>query len=177
VPPWDLSWQARCRIGAEGTRAEAKAFWLGLGFRASDLQWEEGGYLQVENVTTGYTPPLGGPVGAPFPGGYSECWTAEDIPEQGAVHATGAASDDTGRHWFNIVSSFGGMMPVFAGDGTEIPNDLIKEHYAKMWHSTYALKLQQGDLVFVDNLSVQHGRMPFVNSEGCKRSMMTLIYE
>jgi hypothetical protein len=131
----------------------------------------------VENVTTGYTPPLGGPVGAPFPGGYSECWTAEDIPEQGAVHARGAARDDTGRHWFNMAAKLGSVMPILAGDRTEVPHELLMQHDEDSWWKAYAVKLQAGDVLFIDNLSVQHGRMPFKDRPDAPRHMMALVYE
>jgi hypothetical protein len=47
------------------------------------------------------------------------------------------------------------------GDGTPIDGDLITYLRGLLWQDASALKLRGGDVLVLDNLSVQHGRFPF----------------
>lgn len=60
--------------------------------------------------------------------------------------------------WFNRID-YG--FPVTLADGTTFPLDLQAYLKRQKWHETFALKLQQGDWLVLDNRRVQHGRLPY----------------
>jgi alpha-ketoglutarate-dependent taurine dioxygenase len=50
----------------------------------------------------------------------------------------------------------------FWENGDPIPNELINEVRQLMWDGASAFPWQEGDVLFVDNRSVMHGRQPYV---------------
>ena len=75
--------------------------------------------------------------------------------------------------WFNILES--GMC--CGGDGTRLPENLLQDLRDDSWASYSAIKLEPGDWLVLDNLSVQHGRLPFVEEELCKRKLLAVYTE
>ncbi len=57
------------------------------------------------------------------------------------------------------------------GDGTEVPADVVAHIRQKIWSCAVAFTWQQGDVLILDNLLVQHGRMSF---EGARRILVGL---
>lgn len=180
--PFSMSWQARCGLDDSAKRADAEAYWLANGFSSRHFSWDDENTLTVANTTTGFTPPQGAAVGAPFPGGHSEFTTTAELASSMGGDVAGITSsaqrgrDNAGGDWFNIVMNLPPGM-VKAADGSDIPAELIRMHGLEAWHKNYAVKLRAGDLLMLDNLRVQHGRLPFANGDGAKRKMVTLLYE
>lgn len=179
---WSLSWQDRCSLGDDGTREQAEDYWKLNGFTDEHISWGDDNSLIVSNVTTGFTPPTGSGVGASHPGGYSAFSTSEEVAQSlGLEFSNSNSKSDSnaaseGRDWFNIVNN---ILPGFAltHDGAEIPQELLQMHDQAAWHKNYAFRLQAGDLLWLDNLRVQHGRLPYTNDEGPKRKVVTLLYK
>ena len=179
--PFSVTWQARCGLPDTAPRAHAEAYWQEHGFTSTHVAWDADNSLVVSNVTTGFTPPEGAMVGAPFPGGYTEFSSSAEL-----VSAVGGPSSQAAgvkecestvaADWFNVVTS---MPPGFVktADGADIPVELLQTHMREAWHKNYAVMLRAGDLLMLDNLRVQHGRLPFANSEDHQTKMVTLLYE
>jgi Taurine catabolism dioxygenase TauD, TfdA family len=64
--------------------------------------------------------------------------------------------------WFNRID-YG--FPVTLANGTTFPLDLQAYLKRQKWHETFALKLQQGDWMVLDNRRVQHGRLPYSDED------------
>jgi Taurine catabolism dioxygenase TauD, TfdA family len=64
--------------------------------------------------------------------------------------------------WFNRID-YG--FPVTLADGTTFPLDLQAYLKQQKRHETFALKLQQGDWLVLDNRRVQHGRLPYSDED------------
>lgn len=58
-------------------------------------------------------------------------------------------------------------------DGTRVPVDLLKEFQRDRWKATHGFKLQPGDWLMLDNLRVQHGRLPYI-PEPVTRRLLTV---
>jgi hypothetical protein len=58
-------------------------------------------------------------------------------------------------------------------NGEGLPFELYKSLEIAEWNSNYAFKLQKGDLLFLDNFRVAHGRLPYINGEGRERQLLT----
>ena len=72
--------------------------------------------------------------------------------------------------WWNIVHT--GSLT--AADGTPFPPKLVAEVQRTAWEHTYAFKLRPGDWLMLDNMRVQHGRLPYVASDEQKRQLLTV---
>ena len=72
--------------------------------------------------------------------------------------------------WWNIVHT--GSLT--AADGTPFPPKLVAEAQRTAWEHTYAFKLRPGDWLMLDNMRVQHGRLPYVASDEQKRQLLTV---
>ena len=59
--------------------------------------------------------------------------------------------------WWNIAHT--GSLKT--ADGTPFPKKIVSEIQRRGWEDTYAFKLRPGDWVVLDNLRVQHGRLPY----------------
>ena len=130
------SWQAKCSLPEDAPREAAEAFFLGMGFDASELGWDANGCLTVTNVHPGYVrDPLSGE-----------------------------------EAWWNIVHT-GSLTAV---DGTPFPPKLVADVQRTAWAHTYAFKLKPGDWLMLDNMRVQHGRLPYEASEEQKRCLLTV---
>jgi hypothetical protein len=94
--------------------------------------------------------------------------------DEGALIAKNIHSgfNDDG-HWFNIADM--GVMPL--ADGTIIPPEMLLKIKRNKWKQVRALKLLAGDWLVLNNLAVQHGRLPFKNSNEQKRTILTVYTE
>lgn len=72
--------------------------------------------------------------------------------------------------WWNIVHT--GSLT--AADGTPFPPKLVAEVQRTAWEHTYAFKLRPGDWLMLDNMRVQHGRLPYEASPQQKRQLLTV---
>ena len=72
--------------------------------------------------------------------------------------------------WWNIVHT--GSLT--AADGTPFPPKLVAEVQRTAWEHTYAFKLHPGDWLMLDNMRVQHGRLPYEASSQQKRVLLTV---
>ena len=61
--------------------------------------------------------------------------------------------------WFSNAD----MGNAMCADGTGIPVSL-RDYERKKWHVTTSFKLRKGDWLVLDNMAVQHGRMPYQDS-------------
>lgn len=75
--------------------------------------------------------------------------------------------------WFNILS-----LGVFKlADGTTVPPKILAQLAKDEWKAAHALKLRPGDWIVINNRAVQHGRLPFVDSDEQKRTILTVYTE
>ncbi len=58
------------------------------------------------------------------------------------------------------------------GDGTEFSDEVVADLRQAAWRSAVAVTWEQGDLLILDNLLAQHGRMSFV---GARKILVTLL--
>jgi len=72
--------------------------------------------------------------------------------------------------WWNIVHTGS----IKTADGTPIPKKLVAEVQRSAWDHTYAFKLRPGDWLMLDNMRVQHGRLPFFDHERQRRCLLTV---
>ena len=56
-------------------------------------------------------------------------------------------------------------------DGSPIEEDVLQVARTARWHAAHALKLEAGDWLVLDNLRVQHGRMPYAG----ERQLMVIM--
>lgn len=75
--------------------------------------------------------------------------------------------------WFNRID-YG--FPIQLADGAEFPLDLQSQLKRQKWHETSAFKLQQGDWLVLDNLRVQHGRLPYQDVKGHRARQLLVTY-
>jgi hypothetical protein len=94
--------------------------------------------------------------------------------DEGALIAKNIKSgfNDDG-HWSNMVDMV--AMPLV--DGTMVPPDMLLKIKRDKWKHVSALKLLAGDWLVLNNLTVQHGRVPFKNSDDQKRTILTVYTE
>jgi len=131
------SWQGKCSLPDDASRADAEAFFLGMGFAAHQLEWDLNGCITVTNMHPGY------------------------------VRDPATGEDDS---WWNIVHT--GSLT--AADGTPFPPKLVADVQRTAWEHTYAFKLRPGDWLMLDNMRVQHGRLPYEASAEQKRCLLTV---
>ncbi|KAL3905295.1 MAG: hypothetical protein SGPRY_010962, partial [Prymnesium sp.] len=62
--------------------------------------------------------------------------------------------------------------PGFVKD-PETGDDMVSEVQRSGWDHTYAFKLEPGDWLMLDNMRVQHGRLPFFDHEKQRRCLLT----
>ncbi|KAG8460285.1 hypothetical protein KFE25_011776 [Diacronema lutheri] len=74
------------------------------------------------------------------------------------------------RSWWNIAHTGS----VKAADGTPFPKRLVAEVQRTGWAHTYAFKLLAGDWLVLDNLRVQHGRLPYFADPSRPRCLLTV---
>lgn len=86
------------------------------------------------------------------------------------IHPGFINGDDDTEVWFNIL--FMGMFKL--ADGTSIPSHMLKQLKLDEWRAVHALKLHPGDWLVLNNRSVQHGRLPFVDGPDKKRTILTV---
>jgi hypothetical protein len=98
---------------------------------------------------------------------------AEDVyfNDEGALIAQNIHSGfNNDGNWFNIL-----YMGVFKlADGTSIPPELLLKLKSDKWKPARALKLRPGDWLVLNNLTVQHGRLPFKNTPDQQRTILTV---
>jgi len=80
---------------------------------------------------------------------------------------------DANGVWSNIVIS--GMS--LAADGAPFNKELLAEAYAESWRGCFGFRMQAGDVLVLDNLAVQHGRLPYVDTPDAPRSLLTVLFE
>lgn len=72
--------------------------------------------------------------------------------------------------WWNIVHT--GSLKT--ADGTPFPKKMVQDVQRTGWEHTFAFKLLPGDWLMIDNMRVQHGRLPYVDSPTEKRCLLTV---
>ena len=73
------------------------------------------------------------------------------------------------RLWFNNLDTVGECP-----DGTgRPPRHLLQQFQADRWKAVYAWRLQTGDWLVLDNLRMQHGRLPYPSGE--ERRLLTVL--
>ncbi|CAB9501633.1 expressed unknown protein [Seminavis robusta] len=77
---------------------------------------------------------------------------------------------NTQGDWFNILNV--GGFPL--ADGTWIPKSMIQQLVLDEWKSVHVLKLCPGDWIVLNNKTVQHGRLPYQNSDDQIRTILTV---
>jgi hypothetical protein len=94
--------------------------------------------------------------------------------DEGALIAKNIKSgfNDDG-HWSNMVDMT--VMPL--ADGAMVPPEMLLKIKRDKWKHVSALKLLAGDWLVLNNLTVQHGRLPFKNSDDQKRTILTVYTE
>lgn len=87
------------------------------------------------------------------------------------VHSGYRTDERTGEQvWWNIAHTGS----VKAADGTPLPKKLIAEIQRTGWEHTHAFKLLPGDWLVLDNLRVQHGRLPYFQDPAKPRCLLTV---
>lgn len=66
------------------------------------------------------------------------------------------------RMWFNTVVGMYGkeISSAFMADGTEIPENVVKRCEEIIEEESIQFKWEKGDVLFLDNLALLHGRRP-----------------
>ena len=64
-----------------------------------------------------------------------------------------------------------------AADGAPFPPEAVARLQRDRWRATHAWKLLAGDWLVLDNLRVQHGRLPFVPDQARPRTVLTVYTE
>lgn len=78
--------------------------------------------------------------------------------------------NDKGKElWLNSITLRSAGRP----NGEPLPFRLHQLNEIANWQSSYAFKLRKGDLLVLDNLRVGHGRLPYRNSAGVERKLLT----
>jgi hypothetical protein len=72
--------------------------------------------------------------------------------------------------WWNIAHTGS----IKAADGTPFPKRLVADIQRTGWKHTYAFKLLPGDWLVLDNLRVQHGRLPYTQDPNRPRVLLTV---
>lgn len=72
--------------------------------------------------------------------------------------------------WFNILST--GMVKL--ADGSSLPSKLLNALKIDEWKPVYAIKLNPGDWLVLNNLTVQHGRLPYKENPDLPRTILTV---
>eukprot|EP00892_Ulva_mutabilis_P008590 jgi/Ulvmu1/6102/UM027_0080.1 len=75
--------------------------------------------------------------------------------------------------WCNILVTLSSFGPCLAGDGTEIPGELLKGLQTAEAAAWRAVLLEAGDVLVLDNMRAAHGRVPFEDAEGSQRILFT----
>jgi hypothetical protein len=101
---------------------------------------------------------------------------AEDVyfDDEGALIAQNIHSGfNNDGNWFNIL----GLGEFKLADGTSVPPELLLKLNRDKWKHVRALKLLTGDWLVLNNLTVQHGRLPYKNSPDQQRTILTVYTE
>jgi hypothetical protein len=89
-------------------------------------------------------------------------------------HHAGFVHNHGNESWFNIVES---GLPKRA-DGSDFPSPIIAQIQLELWGAVFCFKLRRGDWLVLDNLAVQHGRLPYKeNPQGSPRTLLTVYTE
>jgi hypothetical protein len=105
--------------------------------------------------------------------GFNE--SAITIDDQGTIllinnHTNFFFDDETQRLlWLNSISFDNAKRP----NGERLPHELYQAVEVAEWKSSYAFKLQAGDLLVLDNMRVAHGRLPYINGQRNDRQLLT----
>eukprot|EP00985_Skeletonema_marinoi_P019089 scaffold10833_cov114-Skeletonema_marinoi.AAC.2 len=86
------------------------------------------------------------------------------------VHPGVIKDDDDREVWFNVL--YMGLFKL--ADGISIPSDMLQQLMLDEWRAVHVLKLHPGDWIVLNNQSVQHGRLPFVDGPDQKRTILTV---
>jgi hypothetical protein len=94
--------------------------------------------------------------------------------DEGALIAQNIQSGfNNDSNWFNLLS-----LGVFTlADGTSVPPELLLKLRRDEWKPVRALKLHPGDWLVLNNLTAQHGRLPFKNTADQQRTILTVYTE
>lgn len=77
---------------------------------------------------------------------------------------------DNKEIWFNILST--GMAKL--ADGSSLPSKLLNNLKIDQWKPVYAIKLNPGDWLVLNNFTVQHGRLPYKDNSDLPRTILTV---
>jgi hypothetical protein len=92
---------------------------------------------------------------------------------------SGLLKEDGHDVWFNIVDAAFPAAFIHLGDGTAFTKREATDLKRKQFLACSAFKLQRGDWLVLDNLKVQHGRLPYVDDPDPqkKRTLLTVYTE
>ena len=60
------------------------------------------------------------------------------------------------------------------GDGSSIEDEVLQEIRNAMWETTVGWQMSRGDLLLLDNMIAQHGRMSFTGERRLRVSMVAM---
>ena len=141
--PTAMSWQERC--GTNNRTAAMDYFATKHGI--TNVIFEKNNTLRASNVLPGYI-------------------------RDGSSNNGSSSSNNNNNHrkvWFNRID-YGFPVAMVDGTGTTtvFPCHLQSQLKEQKWHETYAFQLQRGDWLVLDNLRVQHGRLPYQDDDDDK---------
>jgi Taurine catabolism dioxygenase TauD, TfdA family len=131
----------------------------------TEMSWQERTSTQNHSLAKEYFGVKHGIVNVTFDG--QDMLTAHTVLP-GFLHVQGQE-----QQWFNRID-YG--FPVELANGTIFPLDWQSQLKRQKWHETSAIKLQQGDWLVLDNLRVQHGRLPYRDVEGHPTRQLLVTY-
>lgn len=113
----------------------------------TDFEWTERGGLRIQRMTPAISPHP--ETGEPVWFNQANLWHVSNLGETGRAlrELVGERNLPTHALWEN---------------GDSIPDELINEVRQLMWDGAGSFAWQEGDVLFIDNRSVAHGRQSYV---------------
>jgi len=177
--PTEMSWQERCQTQRE---EEARQYFVNIHGISNvtfhrhqddnnhntnssymDANDTANQYLTATNVLPGYLKPK-------HPTHDDD---DDDDDDSNEKDPTNNKNNNDELLWYNRID-YG--FPVTMTNGQLFPLDLQAYLKRQKWHETYAIKLQPGDWLVLDNRRVQHGRLPYQDSSTAAARKLLVTY-